>query len=60
MYYEEIDNAEMLEEKVKHFPWSVLVYEEDSKLIWCCFITHDPAVQLIYHLCVKDKYRNKW
>ena len=60
MYFEEIDNADVLKEKIEQLPWSILVYKEDDKLIWCCFVTHDPAVQLIYHLCVQAEYRNKW
>ena len=60
MYYEKIDNAKVLEEKIQKLPWSILVYEENNQIIWCCFITYDPSVQLIYHLCVKSEFRSKW
>ncbi len=59
MYYPQIDNALALKRKVDQLPGSIVIAEEDNKVIGCCYFSLDSTNEFIFHLCVDEHYRHR-
>ncbi|MEK6952225.1 MAG: GNAT family N-acetyltransferase [Nanoarchaeota archaeon] len=58
-YYEPLDTRENLKIKIGHDPNSIIVLEDDNKLVGTVFICYDPWCSFIYHLSVHPNYQKK-
>ena len=53
------DSFDAIMEKVRYDSRSIVVAEVDKKIVGSVFAVYDPWVSLVFHLCVKEDYRNK-
>lgn len=59
IYYEPLDKKDIFKKKVEHDPESIILAEDDDKLIGTVFIIYDPWHSCVYHLGVHPDYRNE-
>lgn len=59
LYYESVDKKEIFKKKIEHDSESIIIAEDDDKIIGTVFIIYDPWNPCIYHLGVHPDYRNK-
>lgn len=52
-----VDSIQSFDDKISNDPSSVVVAEYNDEIIGTIFITKDPWVSTIYHMCVSHKYR---
>lgn len=58
-YYEPLDTRENLKRKIVRDPNSIIVLEDNNKLVSTVFICYDPWCSFIYHLSVHPDYQKK-
>lgn len=59
VYYLPLDKRDIFKKKIEHDPESILIAEEEGKIIGTVFIIYDPWNAFIYHLDVHPDYRKK-
>lgn len=59
MFYAPIDDEERLNEKIEKYPGTIVVYEEDGRVVGCCYFIVDPTHEFVMHLCVDKAQRRK-
>lgn len=59
IYYEPLDKKDIFKKKVEYDPESIILAEDDDKLIGTVFIIYDPWNSCVYHLGVQPDYRNR-
>lgn len=59
LYYEPLDKKEIFKKKIEYDPESIIIAEDNDKLVGTVFIIYDLWNSCIYHLGVHPDYRNK-
>ena len=59
VYYEPMDQADILARQIRHDPESILVGVEDGKVIGSVFVLFNPCQSLVYHLAVDPAYQRR-
>lgn len=59
LYYESLDKKEIFKNKIEENPESIIVAEDDGKLVGIVFVIYDLWNPMIFHLGVHPNYRNK-
>jgi len=59
LYDETWEARKNLKHKIKRDPQSILIAEEDNKIVGCVFIVEDGWNAFIWRLCVKKSCRKK-
>ncbi len=59
LFYEYIHRKSVIDKKIKHDPESVIVAEDNGKIVGTVTFIFDPWQSFIYSLSVAPEYRNK-
>lgn len=59
IYYEPLDTRDILRKKIEHDSESIIVAEDNGRLVGTVFILYDPWCSFVYHLGVHPDYRGK-
>lgn len=59
LYDETWEDRKNLKRKIERDPQSILIAEENNKIIGCVFIVEDGWNAFIWRLCVKESHRKK-
>ena len=59
IYYGPLDKRDILRKKIEHDPESIIVAEDNGKIIGTVFIIYDPWNSFVYHLGVHPDYRGQ-
>ncbi|MBI2499562.1 GNAT family N-acetyltransferase [Candidatus Woesearchaeota archaeon] len=58
-YYEPLNTRENLKRKIGRDPNSIIILEDDKKLVGTVFIIYDPLCSFIYHLSLHPDYQKR-
>ena len=59
IYYEPLDKREIFQKKIRHNPESIIVAEDNGRIVGAVFTIYDPWNSFVYHLGVHPDYRGK-
>lgn len=59
LYYEVTDKRENFKKKIEHDPESIIIAEEDGKIIGVVFFVYDPWKTFVFHLAIDLEHRKK-
>src|SRR3989338_1520353 len=59
IYNQTYDKRDIIKRKIGADPESVILLEENGKIIGCVFIIYDPWSSYIYRLCVIQEHQGK-
>ena len=59
IYYAPLDTVEILSKKLKHDPESIIVADDNGKIVGTVFIIYDPWNSFVYHLAIHPNYQGK-
>ncbi len=59
LYYGSLDQKDIFKRKIEYDPGSIIVAEDNGRLIGTVFIVYDPWCSFVYHLGVHPDYRGQ-
>ena len=59
LYWEVSDTEAACDKKLQHDPESILVLEEDNKIIGAVFFIYDPWISTMWHLVIQPEYQGR-
>ncbi len=59
LYSEKVDKRAIYKRKIEYDPDSMIIFEDNGKVVGCIFIVYDPWSSYVYHLGVHPEYKNR-
>lgn len=59
VFYEPLDTQEIFQKKIEHDPESIILAEQDHKIVGTVFIVYDPWNSFVFRLGVHPEYQGQ-